>query len=75
MVSINGREITPHLCETVTKLSSSKDIGGKRYHLLGHIRRPDAEKAAAAARVCGYNARIVDDFGTAVYIRKGRKKR
>jgi hypothetical protein len=73
MVSVNGREITPHLCEMVTKLSQRKDIGGHAYYLLGHIRRPEAEKAQKAARECGYNARIIDDFGTAVYIRKGRK--
>lgn len=75
MTKIDGREITPHYCEMVTKLAPAKDIGSNRYHLLGHVRRPEAEKVAEAARECGYNARIIDDFGTAVYIRKSISRR
>lgn len=70
MTTIDGKEITPYLCEMVTKLSSAKLIGQNRYYLLGHVRRPEADKVAKAARNCGFNARIIDDFGTSVYIRR-----
>lgn len=70
MVNARDREITPHFCEMITKLAPHKEIGGHRFYLLDHVRRPEAEKVAKAARACGYNARIVDDFGTAVYIRR-----
>ena len=72
--NLDGIEITPHYCEMVTKLAISKDFAGSRWYLLGHMNRALAEKAAESARGCGYNARIIDDFGTAVYIKKSLRR-
>jgi len=75
MVSIDGREITSHYCEMVTKLAPAKDIGGHRFYLLGRVRRPHAEVVAKVVREFGYNVRIIDDFGTALYIKKSSKRK
>jgi hypothetical protein len=71
-----NRELTEHFCDSVVRFGSRKTIGNDDYYLLSHFpKQSEAEQAAEIARSFGYNARVISDYGIAVYIKKSLKKR
>jgi hypothetical protein len=76
MILPRGTELTEHYCDMVVKLAQSKDIGNDRYYVLDSFTtRAKAEEAQKIVKGFGFNARIVNDYGIKVYIRKGLHKK
>ena len=70
------RELTKHHCEQVMMLRYNPvKIGKETFYTIGHFNtHSDAEKAADIVREFGYNARVINDYGSAVAIKEKAKK-
>jgi hypothetical protein len=71
------RELTKHHCEQVIMLRHNPiKIGKETFYKISNFKtHADAEKAAEIVREFGYNARVINDYGSAVAIKESNKKK